>query len=79
MRWIQGIDRESAAHHSAVGAAVDGGILQGCQGIEDAVVAVRHPQESAGEFILAPHHRTLHHALHVNVTPCDAASVEDDV
>ena len=67
------------AHHSAVGAAVDGGELQRRERVDDAVVAVRDAQQAGGEVVLAARHGALHHALHVHVATCAMHSAPHQV
>lgn len=56
----------STHHNCAVAAACDGGILQGSQGIDDAVMAVCDAQHTIREVILPFGYRAFADALDIN-------------
>lgn len=67
----------SAHHNCAVAAAGDGGILQGRQGIDDAVVAVCDAQHAVRKIILPFGYCAFADALDINNPTCTREGAVD--
>lgn len=69
----------STHHNCAVTAAGDGGILQGCQGIDHAVMAVCDTQYAIWEVIFPFGYGALADALDINHPTCTKSEGLDQV
>ena len=56
--------------HCAIAAGCNFGVVQGCERIDDCVMAVCDPQDARREVVLPSHHCRFAHALNVHAAPC---------